>query len=254
MSSIIRLFTEKQLNQGSNLILSDKNQLHYLLSVMRVKVAEQIKLFNGQDGEWLAEIVSVAKNSIDLAVHTQLRKQQNSSDVWLIFAPIKNNKNSFIIEKSTELGVSKILPMLTSFTVVKDLNIDKMRLVAIEAAEQCERLDVPCLDEITTLAKLVKSFPSDRKIILCDERGRAAAINSFFPKLSCEEKYAIMIGPEGGFAPNELEMLRALPFVLPISLGPRILRAETAIITALSCFQAYLGDFKQTERNISVDR
>jgi 16S rRNA (uracil1498-N3)-methyltransferase len=246
---LIRLYIEAPIEIG-HFINCNQEQSHYISNVMRRKISDNILIFNGSDGEFLANITIIHKNGVELKVIEQTREQTYSPEIKLLYAPVKNAKNEFIVQKATEMGVSEIQPINTDRTIRDKANTEKLDLVAIEAAEQCERLDVPQINNIKEFEHAIDDL-QDYIIIVCDEtgKGRAAAEvlteikNSNIEDEQENFKYAIVIGPEGGFSPKELEYLRSLENVFAIGLGPRILRAETAIITALALVQNYLGDY-----------
>lgn len=246
---LIRLYIEAPIEIGCFLDCNS-DQSHYLANVMRRKISDNVLIFNGSDGEFLANITIIHKNGVQLKIIEQIREQTYSPEIKLLYAPIKNAKNEFIVQKATEMGVCEIQPINTERTIRDKANTEKLELVAIEAAEQCERLDVPQINNIKEFERAIDDL-QDYIIIVCDEtgKGRAAAEvlteikNSNIEEESEQFKYAIVIGPEGGFSPKELEYLRSLENVFAIGLGPRILRAETAIITALALVQNYLGDY-----------
>ncbi len=223
-------------------VAPDEAQAHYLLHVMRAKMGDRLRLFNGKDGEWLAEIAELKKNRGRFVVLSRSAEQSASPDLWLIFAPIKKTPADYLTQKATELGVSVLQPVMTRRTIVTRVNTERMLANAVEAAEQSGRLDVPEIREPLSLDALLDQWPSDRRLIFCDEGGDARALAAALAEVT-DSKYAILSGPEGGFAPEERARLRALPFVLPVSLGPRILRADTAALAALAVFQAVKGDY-----------
>ncbi len=239
----IRLFVDSPLSVGAQLALS-KEQSHYLVNVMRREVSDSVLVFNGKDGEFRADIATASKNEVILNATEQTRPQRYSPNIALLYAPVKNAKNEFIVQKATEMGINSIQPVITAHTVKDKTKSDKLALVAIEAAEQCERLDVPQVNPIAKLEEALKAY-SSHAIILCDETGKGGAAANVLPQIS-STSFAILTGPEGGFSSAELEHLHSLPNVHAIGLGPRILRAETAIITAIALVQNYLGDFQQS--------
>lgn len=240
---LIRIFVSSPLAQG-DVIALNKEQSHYLINVMRRQPSDEVLLFNGQDGEFIGEIISASKNAAEIKLGSQTRAQKSSPDITLLYAPVKNAKNEFIVQKATEMGVSAIQPVITKHTIKDKTNADRLNLVAIEAAEQCERLDVPQVREIADLDKVLPQY-SNHTIILCDETGAGKPASKTLSTIDHQPstKYAILIGPEGGFSEDEIKHLHSLKNVHAIGLGPRILRAETAIITALALCQNYLGDF-----------
>jgi 16S rRNA (uracil1498-N3)-methyltransferase len=238
-----RLFVEQDLTSGAVLGL-DHAQAHFLRSVLRLQAGALLAVFNGRDGEWLARLEGLGKGWASLEVTEKRRCQEAGPDLWLLFAPVKRTRIDFIAEKATELGVSRLWPVLTRYTDVARVNTERLRATAREAAEQCERLDLPRVEEPMPLNRLADSWPSERRLLLCAERGDALPIAEALEKLGRSPgPLAVMTGPEGGFAPSELDAVAQLPFVTPVSLGPRILKAETAALAALACCQALTGDW-----------
>lgn len=247
---VTRLFVESDLSAGASIAL-DRDRAHYLRNVLRAGVGDKVGLFNGCDGEWRAAIAELSRNGAGLTVDSQTRMQAPEPDLWLVFAPVKRARIDFIAEKATELGASALVPVMTRRTVVARVNSDRLRANAIEAAEQTERLSVPDVHEPMALDRLLSDWPRERRILLCAEAGRARPMAEALRELASESQevaktgfapWAVMTGPEGGFAPAELDGLAKLPFVTAVGLGPRILRADTAALAALACFQAILGD------------
>lgn len=233
----IRLYVDQPLAAGQPVAVGDA-QANYLFNVMRLSVGATVKLFNGQDGEWLASVEHAGKRQGILLCNTQSAPLMPPPDLWLVFAPIKKARTDFIVEKAVEMGAARILPVQTRFTNER-IREDKLRAHAIEAAEQCQATYVPPVDELILLDKLLATWNPARRILWADEglQGGAALLQA------PPGPWAILIGPEGGFSPEERTKLRALPFVTPISLGPRILRADTAAVTALTLWQTTLGDW-----------
>jgi 16S rRNA (uracil1498-N3)-methyltransferase len=241
---IPRLFINQPLAAGAT--IADERALHYLRNVMRRAPGDPVVLFNGRDGEFEAEIASLDKRKAALKV-TRLRRTQDSvPDIVLCFAPLKKDAVDFLVEKATELGVAAFQPVVTRRTVASRLNLERLQANAIEAAEQTERLTIPEVRAPISFDALVSSWEPSRHMILCTESGPALPIADAFraltPNVSHTNAWAIFCGPEGGFHVSELDRLRTLPFVTPVGLGPRILRADTAALTALAVFQAILGD------------
>ncbi len=235
----VRLFVNHPLGQGQSVPV-ESGQAHYLFGVMRLKVGDIVALFNGRDGEYLAEITHAGKRRGDLTCGAQTKPLQMPPNLWLCFAPVKKARTDFIVEKAVEMGVRRILPVRTDFTNAERLRRDKQQAHAIEAAEQCGATFVPDVDELQKLDPLLANWPEDRQLMFCDENLAGAAENLTGAKGG---KWAILIGPEGGFSAPERARLTALPFAHPVSLGPRILRAETAAIAALTLWQSTLGDW-----------
>ncbi len=199
-------------------------------------------MFDDRSGEWLAEIAEINKKRAILIAREKLREREAVPDLWLLFAPIKRGRIDWLIEKATELGVARLVPVLTQRTVVDRLNLERLRAHAIEAAEQCERTALPALEEAQKLPKLLSSWPADRTLYFADEGGGEPFVPAPGPA-------AILIGPEGGFTDEERAAIRALPQAKPVSLGPRILRADTAAIAAISLWMAAAGDWKNPPRH-----
>jgi 16S rRNA (uracil1498-N3)-methyltransferase len=239
-----RLYTESDLRQ-THAVEVTPDQSHYLKNVMRLKPGDSLRLFNGRDGEWRGEIGKISKRMMEIAVLEPLKPQSAEPDVWLGCAPIKKTHFDFMIEKATELGVSAIQPVLTQRTQVREVKAERCRAIAIEAAEQSERLSVPEIKKMISLKELAAQWPADRALIVCAEWGEAMPAKEALalPRLKSATKTAIVTGPEGGFAEEELDILRHVKDAVFIRLGPRILRADTAAIAALSVWQAVCGDW-----------
>lgn len=239
-----RLYVDNDLHAGAVVELPE-DQAHYLGNVMRAATGATVALFNGRDGEWNGQIESLAKRRCTVHLQERLRPQEaeNQQDLWLIFAPVKKAGTDMIVEKATELGVAAIVPVMTKFTQSQRVNLDRLCLTARDAAEQCERLSVPDVREPESLEALIASWPRERTLFVLDETGGGAAITDV---MSCAGSgpSAFLVGPEGGFAKSELDLLRRSPFVTHINLGPRILRAETAAVAGLTCWQALCGDWR----------
>lgn len=244
--SKIRLFVENEIKPGS-LINIRGGQVNYLINVMRRKIADEVVIFNGRDGEWLSEIEYASKKEVNLKVKEKLKEQKAEPDVWLVFAPIKHGRIDYLVEKAVELGASKLFPIITERTIVSRVNLERLKAHIIEAAEQCERLNVPELHNEQKLTKILENWPEDRGIIFCDETGSGKSVKEFFSNIS-SNKFAIFIGPEGGFTENEFKLLMRSKNVYPIHLGPRVMRADTAALAALSCFQALKGDWDESPK------
>ena len=240
----VRLFVEAPLAATARVVLSD-SQSHYLLRVMRAGVGDHVLLFNGQHGEWRAEIVEAKKHAAALSCRAQTMTQLDVPDLWLAFAPIKKTPADYVAQKATELGVRVLQPVLTRRTIARRVNTVRLRANAIEAAEQSGRLSVPVVREATTLDALLKSWPRDRRLVFCDEAGDAEPIaDALANAKGVGQAWAVLTGPEGGFDPEERALVRAHPFVVPVSLGPRIIRADTAALAALALWQAIVGDWR----------
>ncbi len=241
-SSKTRLFVDAELGAGLSIGVSP-SQAHYLSQVLRLKSGDKVALFNGRDGEWIAGVDGAGRGWCSLSVEIQSRRQLAEPDLWLVFAPIKRARIDFVAQKATELGVSRIQPVMTRYTQVNRVNTDRLAANAIEAAEQCGRLTVPAVEDPLALDQLMAGWPTERRILLCDERGDAPGAREALAEKS-GAPWAVVIGPEGGFHPDEREKLRRLPQSTAVSLGPRILRADTAVVSALSIWQALVGDWR----------
>jgi 16S rRNA (uracil1498-N3)-methyltransferase len=240
-----RLYVEAPLADGAQVDLPTA-QAHYLTNVMRLKAGDAVCLFNGRDGEWRARIHEAKRKSCIVALDSLLRPQRAEPDLWLLFAPLKKARTDYLAEKATELGASLLWPVYTRRTVAERVNLDRLRANAIEAAEQSERLTLPEVRDPTRLMDALQNWPADRRLILCDESGTAKPIAEALTDAKPSDHYALLIGPEGGFTGDELDALRKLPFVTPVGLGPRVLRADTAALAGLACLQALVGDWQQS--------
>jgi 16S rRNA (uracil1498-N3)-methyltransferase len=236
-----RLYVTGDLGEGVAVTL-DEGQTHYLLHVLRAKTGNLVSLFNGRDGEWLAEIAAAGKRGMIANCLKQTQPQVGTVDIWLAFAPVKKTPSDYLVQKATELGASVLLPVFTRRTIVARINEERMAANAAEAAEQSGRLNVPQIRAGVTLDKLLSSWPGERRLLFCDEGGDAKAMTQA-ARESRGGPAAILTGPEGGFDPAEREALRALSFVMPVTLGPRILRADTAALAALAIWQSIAGDW-----------
>ncbi len=238
----IRLHVTADLGAGAEIALG-RDQAHYLFGVMRLGQGDALLVFNGRDGEWEAEVAGAGKRAGTLVCRAQTRAQETPPDLWLLFAPLKKARTDFIAEKAAELGCRRVLPVFTRFTNSERVNVDRLQAHAVEAAEQCGLLTVPEIAEPAPLAKVLDDWDSSRRLLFCDERRNAPpAVEAL--AVAPDGPWAVLIGPEGGFAPEEVERLRGLPFVTPVSLGPRVLRADTAAVAALSLWQAAKGDWR----------
>lgn len=243
--STIRLFVEDALAAGAALRLS-RDQAHYLANVMRRSIGDEISLFNGRDGEWRAVIEEQARGRCSVSPLEATREQQAGPDIWLVFAPVKRARIDFIVTKATELGVSALAPVFTGNTAVSRVNTARLRANAIAAAEQCRRLDIPEIHQPVTLEERLADWPTVRRLLVCDESGGGAPLAEVLLAARAKGEtppWAILTGPEGGFTPRELDLIIQNPVIIRIGLGPRILRADTAAVAALACWQAVLGDW-----------
>ena len=236
-SSAPRLFVEAELGQGVALTLPAPAS-HYLSGVMRLGVGDTVRLFDDRSGEWLARLESVGRKAVSVVCETHLREREAVPDLWLCVAPLKRGRIDWTAEKACELGVARLLPVLTRRTVVDKLNLDRLRAHMIEAAEQCGRTALPELAEPVTLAALLRDWPAGRTLVFADETGGIPLAQAARPG-----PVAILIGPEGGFTSEERDLIRAVPGAVGVSLGPRILRADTAAAVAVGVWQALAGDW-----------
>jgi 16S rRNA (uracil1498-N3)-methyltransferase len=227
-----RLYVEQPLAVGARVVLPTPAS-HYLASVMRMAVGDSLRVFDDIGGEFHAQIADAARKAVAIDIVALLHPREPVADIWLCLAPIKRGRIDLVAEKACELGAAKLLPVITARTIVDKLNLDRLRANMIEAAEQCGRTALPELAKPVALAKLLKDWPAERALLFADEEGGAPLTADL-----CHAPAAILIGPEGGFTPAERDTIRAHPQAVAISLGPRILRAETAAIAALAVWQA----------------
>ena len=237
-----RLYVEADLAAGAALPL-DREQSNYLGAVLRMEPGDDLVVFNGRDGAWLAKIDTAGKKAVTLAIDTQIVPQPPASDLWYGFAPLKAGRLDYMVQKATEMGAGALQPVITKFTQISRLKPEKLRANAIEAAEQCEVLNVPRVLPEIAFGDLLRGWNADRPLIVADEGTASASPFDRLQKLS-GRRVGLLIGPEGGFSDDERTLLRAQTFVIPISLGPRILRADTAAVAALAVIQAIIGDWR----------
>ncbi|MBB3713158.1 16S rRNA (uracil1498-N3)-methyltransferase [Limimaricola variabilis] len=239
MASKVRLFLDHPLAEGQTVPL-EAAQAHYLSGVMRLGPGAVISVFDGRSGEFDASIAQASKRGGTLEIGAQTRPLQPPPDLWLCFAPIKKARTDFIVEKAAEMGAARIVPVLTEFTNSERVRVDRLRAHAIEAAEQCGGTYVPQVAEPVKLAKLLDGWPEERSLMFCDETlvGKTGRLPD------TPGPWAVLIGPEGGFSDKERARLRGLDHAHPVSLGPRILRADTAAVAALTLWQTTLGDWR----------
>jgi len=235
----VRLHVAAALGRAQSVPLS-RDQAHYLFSVMRLGPGDRVALFNGHDGEWQAEVVEAGKRAGILRCLHQSAPQMNPPDLWLLFAPIKKARTDFIVEKAAEMGVARILPVQTRHTNSERIRLDRLQAHAVEAAEQCGGTYVPPVLPMRPLERVLDEWPADRRLMFCDE-----ALVGSTARLEAAQggAWAVLIGPEGGFSDGERARLRAMEQAVPVSLGPRILRADTAAVAALTMWQLTLGDW-----------
>lgn len=236
-STLPRLFVDQPLDRNSALVL-DGSAANYLGAVLRLKPGAQVKLFDDRTGEWLAEVGEAGKRAVTLRLVRRLGPRETVPDLWLLMAPIKKGRVDWLVEKACELGVARLVPVRTDRTVVDRLNMDRLRAHMVEAAEQCGRTALPALDDLARLSMLLEAWPADRQLIFADETGGVPLARVARPGPA-----AILIGPEGGFTDAERALIRAVPQAAAVTLGPRILRADTAMAAAVSLWMAAAGDW-----------
>jgi 16S rRNA (uracil1498-N3)-methyltransferase len=241
-----RLFINAALTPGATASLGPE-QTHYLLRVMRLSPGREVLVFNGRDGLFAAKLAGNDRRRIGVEVGEQLAPQSKSDGPWLAFGVPKRPALETIIQKGTEMGVSRFFPIVTQRAIAERLNLDRLDRIAIEAAEQCERLDIPLIEPLLRLEDLLHGWPPERALLWCDEHGKGDHLADAADGLLDEENdsvrpWGLMIGPEGGFASGELDGLDEVPFVTRVTLGPRIMRADTAAIAALAIGQSLAGD------------
>ena len=243
-SAKIRLHQKNKLIIKQNILIETK-QSHYLLNVMRKKINDKILIFNQFDGEFLAEIILIKKKIITLFIIEKVRDPEIVNDIWVIFAPVKKNATDIIIQKATELGASYIIPILTERTISRRVNLNRMEEIAIEASEQCERITIPNIAPLQSLAEIISNWDLNRKIYYGDETIRNSSENfDYNNQLLTHSSGAILIGPEGGFTSKEIYFLRSKTFIIPINFGPRVLRSDTAVMCGLVFWHTINGDMK----------
>jgi len=231
---MIRLYVESALVENQEVFLNE-HQSHYLQKVMRLKEGDAVLLFNGLNGEWKANITALSKKQIQVSPISQTRPQRDEGDLWLLFSPLKPKRQEFLVEKATELGVSCLWPIHCERTSIPKLNLGKMRAHSIEAAEQCERLTLPEIKPLTSLSTLLKSWPEDCILLFGDETLNSPSLGKL--KIDPQNRYAFLVGPEGGFTAQEFLLLKSHPQAQGITLNPHILRAETAALVGISYLQ-----------------
>ena len=236
-----RLYFDKKLSINIMIYIKEK-QHHFLKNVLRIKVKDLITVFDGVTGEWLSEVISINRDNIVLQIKKKISEIEKETDLWLIFSPIKLFRMNITIQKATELGVSQFFPCITQNTNQTKINMRNLYMNIVEAAEQSERLTLPKLNEVVNLNNLLRDFPKDRGLIFCNENDKNLPniFNALENKSSIFKKWAILIGPEGGFTETETKEILSISSTIPVSLGKRILRSDTATTVALFAVQSFV--------------
>ncbi len=236
--SLPRLYVRDSLGEGARIPL-DGAQANYLGNVLRLAEGAELLLFDGKSGEWLARISDRARKSMTLTVERRTREAETIPDLWLAFAPVKRARTDWLVEKATELGAARLIPVITGRTIVERVKLERLEAIAIEAAEQCGRTRLPDISEPVPLAQFLRHRDPGRTLYFADEKGGQAPAGAFAAGAA-----AMLVGPEGGFTDDERALVRAAPNAVAISLGPRILRAETAALASLTIYMALAGDWR----------
>ena len=236
-----RLYFDKKLSPNIMIYIKEK-QHHFLKNVLRIKVKDLITVFDGVTGEWLSEVISINRDNIVLQIKKKISEIEKETDLWLIFSPIKLFRMNITIQKATELGVSQFIPCITQNTNQTKINMRNLYMNIIEAAEQSERLTLPKLNEVVNLNNLLRDFPKDRGLIFCNENDKnlPSIFKALENKSSIFKKWAILVGPEGGFSEIETKEILSISSSIPVSLGKRILRSDTATTAALFAVQSFI--------------
>ena len=240
-----RLYVEKKLSPNIMVYIKNK-QHHFLKNVLRIKIQDNILIFDGLSGEWLSKVVSINRDNIVIQVIEKTRELKSETDLWLIFAPIKSFRMNISIQKATELGVSRFIPCITQNTNQTKINIRNLKMNIIEAAEQSERLSLPSIDEPIKIDKIVENFPTDRCLIFCNENHDNLPLiyEALRKRIDQYDKWAVLIGPEGGFSKQEIKKIASLKSTISVSLGERILRSDTATTAAIFSLQSLVENNK----------
>ena len=241
MAKKFRIYTNEELKLGKTITLNEE-QTHYLKNVVKYAVSDELLCFDNKNGEFLCIIKELNKKNTLIDVIKQTKPFTPCPDIWLLFAPLKKDNTDFVIEKATELGVKKIIPINTRYTNSSNIKLERFIAQSIEASEQCRRTDLPEISPLTNLSEILKNWDTSRSLFFMDETLDSKPFIEVL-KTTKNHKSAILIGPEGGFSPEELTQLRNLDYAIGATLGPRILRAETAVCASLSCWQMFLGDW-----------
>lgn len=238
----VRLYINTPLDKG-NLISLQENQIHHLRNVLRLEPGDPVQLFNSASGEWLGELETLTKSHGVVLLQQQLKPRTIEPNIELLFAPLKQEAMHYLVEKTTELGVGRLAPITTEFTQVHKINQEKIARYCIDAAQQCERLSIPEIAPLQSLQKALQGWNPEKLLIICLERQDSIPITQLLQQLDPRQEMAFLIGPEGGFGPKDISLLTPHPFVRFCQMGPRILRAETAAVAALTCYQSLKGDW-----------
>ncbi|MBC8037783.1 MAG: 16S rRNA (uracil(1498)-N(3))-methyltransferase [Rhizobiales bacterium] len=242
MKTTPRLYVDEALGAARDMLLS-REQTHYLTGVLRLGEGDPVRVFNGRDGEWLGRLLNISKKSASIRCETHLADASAPPDIDYLFAPLKHARLDYVVQKATELGARRLRPVITARTIAGRVNLERMRANAIEAAEQCNLVFVPEIAEPEKLEKLLAAWDKGRALVYCDETAEVA--NPLVALKRLRPPAAVLIGPEGGFTEAEKALLKSCAFVTAISMGPRIMRADTAAVAALALVQAAMGDWHQ---------
>ena len=245
----IRLYMKGKLEVHKEIKI-DSKQFHYLTNVMRRKRDDILLIFNEIDGEFITKIINVSKKNMTIKLLQKTKEPEKKVDIWVIFALVKKNPTDLIVQKATELGASCLIPVLTERTITRNINLKRMEEIAIEASEQCERITIPEIKPIQKLDDMINSWNQSRKIFYGDETVRNQKEKETLKKKALyHSSGAILIGPEGGFSQNEISFLKSKEFIIPINLGPRILRSDTAVVSGLIFWHMINGDMTEYTLN-----
>ncbi len=243
MAKTFRLYIKEELSLNKTLVLSEE-QTHYLKNVVKYTSKDTLNCFDNKNGEFTCQVVEETKKNLKIVILKKIKNYVQCPDIWLLFAPLKKDNTDFVIEKATELGIRRITPTITQYTNTTHIKLERYIAQSIEASEQCRRTDLPQISTPQTLKDILTTWPTGRTLYFMDETLQSQPFFNLI-KNSTHDKVAILIGPEGGFSKEELTLLRNCPFTQGATLGPRILRAETAAIAALSCWQMLAGDWSK---------
>ena len=237
-----RIFVNKSISPNLMIYIKNK-QHHFLKNVLRINIDDDVNIFDGLSGEWKTKVISINRDNTVLRVVKNILKMEKTGDLWLLFSPIKPHRMNLAIQKATELGVAKIIPCVTEYSNIRKINIKNLYNNAIEASEQCGRLDIPKIENQTNLDVLLREWPSNRKLVYCDEKisDNRSIIDTLYPLKDKNSEWAVLIGPEGGFSDSEKKLIDSNSNVISVSLGKRLLRSDTAITVSLFCIKELLS-------------